>query len=57
MRFTVVITRPGYGKYSGGDYRVSSLSFNDEKKARDYFTDMLVKYPNYKVELIKNEKP
>lgn len=35
---------------------VSSLTFKDERKARDYYTDMLVKYPNAKVELIKSEK-
>lgn len=36
----------------GGAY-VSSLTFKDERKARDYYTDMLLKYPNAKVELIK----
>ena len=56
MTITVAVTRPGYGRYSGGSYTVSSLSFNDEKKARDHYTDMLLKYPNYNVELIKSEK-
>ena len=28
-------------------------SFKDEKKARDYYTDMLVRYPNAEVEFIK----
>ena len=53
MKFTVVITRPAHGRYTGGDYTVSSLTFRDERKARDYYTDMLLKYPNYNVELIK----
>lgn len=29
--------------------------FRDEKKARDYFTDCLVRYPDYEVELTKGE--
>lgn len=29
--------------------------FRDEKKARDYLTDCLVRYPDYEVELIKGE--
>lgn len=37
----------------GGDFTVSSLTFRDEKKARDHFTDMLVKYPDCNVEFIK----
>lgn len=56
MTYTVTIYFPGRGRYQGGDY-ISSLSFRDEKKARDHFTDMLIKYPIYKVELIKSEKP
>ena len=32
---------------------LSCLNFKDERKARDYYTDMLVKYPNCKVELMK----
>ena len=46
MTFTVSIYFPG---------RISSLSFRDEKKARDYYTDMLLKYPNYNVEFLKSE--
>ena len=53
--YTVTITKPGRGKYMGGDYVVSSLSFRDEKKARDHYTDMLLKYPNYNVELLISE--
>lgn len=34
MTFTVTITRPGYGRYSGGEY-ITSQTFVDEKKARD----------------------
>lgn len=55
MTYTVIVSRPGYGRYTGGAY-VSSLTFKDERKARDYYTDMLLKYPNAKVELIKSEK-
>ena len=54
MTYTVTITRPGYGRYSGGSY-ITSQTFVDEKKARDYYTDMLLKYPNYNVELLKSE--
>lgn len=55
MTYTVTVTCPGRGKYMGGDYTISSLSFKDEKKARDYYTDMLLKYPNYNVEFLKSE--
>lgn len=54
MTYHVTITRPGYGRYSGGAY-ITSQSFVDEKKARDYYTDCLVRYPNYNVELTKGE--
>ena len=54
--YTISITRPGYGRYSGGNYTISSLTFKDKKKARDYYTDMLLKYPKYNVELLKSEK-
>lgn len=54
MTYTVTITRPGYGRYSGGSYIISQ-TIVDEKKARDYYTDCLVRYPNYKVELTKGE--
>ena len=50
MTYHVTITRPGYG----GAY-ITSQSFVDEKKARDYYTDCLVRYPNYNVELTKGE--
>lgn len=52
MTYTVTVYYPGRGRYQGGD-RLSSLTFRDERKARDYYTDMLLKYPNAKVELIK----
>ena len=54
MNYTVTITRPGYGRYSGGSY-ITSQTFINEKKARDYYTDMLLKYPKYNVELLKGE--
>ena len=54
MSYTVTVYYPGKGRYSGGD-KVSSLTFKDEKKARDYYTDMLLRYPNYNVEFLKSE--
>lgn len=54
MTYTVTVYYPGRGRYQGGD-KVSSLTFRDERKARDYYTDMLLKYPKYNVELIKGE--
>lgn len=54
MTYTVTIIRPGYGRYSGGSY-ITSQTFIDEKKARDYYTDGLVRYPNYNVEFLKGE--
>ena len=55
MTYTVTVYYPGRGRYQGGD-KVSSLTFHDERKARDHYTDMLLKYPNYNVELIPSEK-
>lgn len=54
MSYTVIVYHPGKGRYQGGDY-VSSLTFRDERKARDYYTDMLLKYPNYNVEFYESE--
>ena len=54
MSYTVTVYYPGRGRYQGGD-KVSSLTFRDERKARDYYTDMLLKYPNYNVELLEGE--
>lgn len=54
MTYTVTIYYPGRGRYQGGD-KVSSLTFRDECKARDYYTDMLLKYPKYNVEFLKGE--
>lgn len=53
--YTFTVYYPGRGRYQGGD-RVSSLTFRDERKARDHYTDMLLRYPNYNVELTKKEK-
>ena len=47
--YSVIVT-------SGKGYILSFLSFKDERKARDHYTDMLVKYPDYKVELIPKVK-
>ena len=54
MTYTVTIYYPGRGRYEGG-YRLHSRTFNDERKARDYYTDMLLRYPDYNVELTKSE--
>ena len=54
--FVVSVTRPGFGKHMGGDYTISSLTFRDEKKARDFYTDMLLKYPDYNVEFLPGVK-
>ena len=52
--YTVAIYYPGRGRYQGGD-KVSSLTFRDKRKARDYYTDMLLKYPEYNVEFLESE--
>jgi len=54
MTYTILVTKPDRGRYSGGDYKISSLSFRDERKARDHYTDMLVRYPDCNVEFIEN---
>ena len=54
MTYTVTVTRAGYGRYSGRSY-ITSQTFVDEKKARNYYTDCLVRYPKYKVEFLKSE--
>lgn len=56
MTWTVLVTKPGYGRLSGVRYTVSSLTFKDERKARDHYTDMLLQYPDYNVELIKSKE-
>ena len=43
---------PGYGRYTGGTYD-KGAKFRDEKKARDYYTDMLLRYPDYEVTIEK----
>ena len=49
---TVTITRPRFGRYTGGSY-TTSQTFRDEKKARDYYTDCLVRYPDAEVTIEK----
>lgn len=53
MSWTVTVYFPGYGRFRGG-YYPKSETFTDEKKARDHYTDMLLKYPKYNVELTKS---
>lgn len=48
----VTIIRTGFGKYQGGAY-IKSERFRDEKKARDYYTDCLVRYPDAEVTIEK----
>ena len=50
IKFIVNVSRPGRGMYQGGTYDMCAR-FRDERKARDYYTDMLLKYPNYEVTL------
>lgn len=51
--FTVLIYYPGHGRYQGGNY-LSIQRFRDEKKARDYYADMLLRFPKYNVEFIED---
>ena len=48
----VTVTRPGFGRYQGGNY-TTGQAFRDEKKARDYYTDCLVRYPDAEVTIEK----
>ena len=50
--FSVTVYMPGYGRFSGGTYDIYR-TFRDESKARDYYTDMLLRYPNYEVKFEK----
>ena len=56
MQFLVIVSRPGIGRFTGGTYDLVA-KFRNERKARDYYTDMLLKYPNYEVkfEIIKDQ--
>lgn len=54
VSYTVTVYFPSKGRYQGGD-KVDSLRFKDERKARDYYTDMLLKYPNYNIEFLESE--
>lgn len=49
MMYSVTVSRPGRGGYQGGEYVLSFLRFRDERKARDYYTDCLIKYPKWDV--------
>lgn len=50
--FIVTVSRPGFGRFTGGTYDFGR-TFRDEHKARDYYTDMLLRYPNYEVKFEK----
>lgn len=46
--YIVIVSLPGFGRFQGGTYdRVRR--FRDREKARDYYTDMLLRYPNAEV--------
>lgn len=53
--YTVLVSFPGHGRYSGGE-RLTIRTFRDYAKARDYYTDMLLRYPNYNVEFLTEDK-
>ena len=46
--YIVTVCHPGFGRFQGGTYDTRRL-FRDEARARDYYTDMLLRYPNYEV--------
>lgn len=50
--FSVTVCLPGRGRFNGGTYDIYR-TFKDERKARDYYTDMLLRYPNREVTLNK----
>jgi len=50
--YLVTVSRPGYGAYTVGTFD-QVYRFRNEAKASDYYTDMLVKYPDYKVTIEK----
>ena len=50
--YIVTVSRPGFGAYTGSTFD-QVYKFRNEAKARDYYTDMLVKYPDYKVAIEK----
>ena len=50
--YIVTVSRPVFGAYTGGTFGWV-YKFRDEAKARDYYTDMLLRYPNYEVTIEK----
>ena len=50
--YLVTVSRPGFGAYTGGTFD-QVYKFRNEAKARDYYTDMLLRYPKYKVKFEK----
>lgn len=49
IKYEVSVYLPGFGRYQGGSY-IISRSFRDRAKARDFYTDCLVRYPDNEVE-------
>ena len=49
IRYEVSVYLPGFGRYRGGNYIILQ-SFRDRVKARDFYTDCLVRYADYEVE-------
>ena len=49
-KFVVTVSWIGTGMYQGGTFS-HVTNFVDERKAHDFYTDMLVKYPDAEVKL------
>ena len=43
--YKVTISRAGFGRFTGGSYDTVH-SFRNREKARDFYTDYLIKYAN-----------
>ena len=48
MTYRVIVSHPRFGRFQGGTYDTIRI-FVNEDKARDYYTDMLVRHPNCEV--------
>ena len=47
-KYVITVCHPGFGMFKGGTYDVTRV-FVDMDKARDYYTDMLVRHPSCEV--------
>ena len=48
--YEVTISRPGFGRFTGGTF-CQVYRFRDESKAHDCYIDMLIRYPKFEVKL------